>query len=128
MCSNYQSIKPEQVRPDLGMALPSFDCASEVCPSHGGNGLSVPPPPWTCLLRLPAGRVGKKSCRAAMARPHPSARTDFFPRWRKVNSKVATMVTTPQPENKPLALLDALAVLSAMRVVFIPRAGTFKGT
>jgi putative SOS response-associated peptidase YedK len=32
MCSNYQSIKPEQVRPDLGMALPTFGYAPEVWP------------------------------------------------------------------------------------------------
>lgn len=38
------------------------------------------------------------------------------------------MVTTPQLENKSWALLDALAALSALWVVFIPRAGTFKGT
>ena len=32
MCSNYQSIKPERVRPDLGMGLPSFGFTPEVWP------------------------------------------------------------------------------------------------
>jgi putative SOS response-associated peptidase YedK len=32
MCSNYQTIKPEQVQPDLGMALPGFGFTPEVWP------------------------------------------------------------------------------------------------
>ncbi len=32
MCSNYQSIKPEQVRTDLGMALPEFGFMPDVWP------------------------------------------------------------------------------------------------